>query len=288
MAQVYAVFEGGGVRGTALVGALNAAHERGITFRAVAGASAGAIVASLVAAGYELPQIRELMNKTSFRQFQDSNSRVPGFQQVLAWRKLGFCRGEAFRRWIGELLSQQITGRRQAAPRFRDLRLPLTVVATGVVNREPIVFSERRTPDFVVADAVRMSMSIPFFFEPVRYGNELVVDGGVVSNFPIWAFQDRLGEEQRPILGFRLQPEDLPRRVPSNPVALAWELFWTSRAVSQDLQVSHGPRALTLDLPTLGVKTTDFGIAADKRQALYEAGYRAASSILDLARLDLL
>lgn len=48
--EVYGVFEGGGVRGTALVGAVAAAEKKGIGFRAVAGTSAGAIVASLIAA----------------------------------------------------------------------------------------------------------------------------------------------------------------------------------------------------------------------------------------------
>ena len=71
MAEVYGVFEGGRVRGTALVGAVAAAEERQITFREVAGSSAGAIVASLLAAGYNAGEMRTLLTETNFKDFKD-------------------------------------------------------------------------------------------------------------------------------------------------------------------------------------------------------------------------
>jgi NTE family protein len=85
MTEVYGVFEGGGVRGTALVGAVAAAEEQQITYRAVAGTSAGSIVASFIAAGYETDQMRTVLTETDFKQFQDPVS--PAIRvSVLRWR----------------------------------------------------------------------------------------------------------------------------------------------------------------------------------------------------------
>src|SRR5687768_16409989 len=84
LADVYGVFEGGGVRGTALVGAVAAAEELNFTFRAVAGSSAGAIVASLIAAGYGAQEIKEIMFRKNFNDFKDPVSRIPGYRRLVA------------------------------------------------------------------------------------------------------------------------------------------------------------------------------------------------------------
>src|SRR5687768_2196061 len=89
MPEVYSVFEGGGVRGTALVGAVAAAEEMGVRFRAVAGSSAGAIVGSLIAAGYSAAEMRTLLTEKDFRDFKDPTSRFTSLRWIKAWRRLG-------------------------------------------------------------------------------------------------------------------------------------------------------------------------------------------------------
>jgi NTE family protein len=117
--EVYGVFEGGGVRGTALVGAVAAAEKEGIGFRAVAGTSAGAIVASLIAAGYKAEEMRALLTETDFKKFMDPVSRVPLWKRYVAWRRLGLYEGDEFHRWIAEKISisgiPSASGRRAGA-----------------------------------------------------------------------------------------------------------------------------------------------------------------------------
>ncbi len=61
--------------------------------------------------------------------------------------------------------------------------------------------------DFQITKAIRMSTSIPGFYEPVKYKGNIFVDGGLLSNFPVWLF-DSEGEPMWPMFGFRLVDEE--------------------------------------------------------------------------------
>src|SRR3954453_13731963 len=67
------VFEGGGVKGIAMVGALSVLEEHGYKPQNVAGTSAGAIVATLLAAGYTAAELRDLISNQDFSEFMDTN-----------------------------------------------------------------------------------------------------------------------------------------------------------------------------------------------------------------------
>jgi len=278
--EVYGVFEGGGVRGTALVGAVAAAEKKGIGFRAVAGTSAGAIVASLIAAGYKAEEMRTLLTGTDFKTFMDPVSRIPLWRRYAAWRRLGLYKGDEFHRWIAEKISIKLTKRRHDSPTFEKLPIPLTVIAADIVRQQVKVFSRRRTPDVAVADAVRMSMSIPLFFCPVRLGEEVIVDGGVLSNFPAWAFEEERKTAPLPILGFRLQPDDAPQQKIRSPWALIKALTDTVIRANIPLQIGHVGGLHVIDLPTLGVRTTDFNLEEKRKDDLYQVGHLAALAAL--------
>lgn len=118
--------------------------------------------------------------------------------------KFGWYKGDYFHNWIAELIANK-TGDRNAT--FADLQtagcpelfLAATNLSTGFSN----VFSHENTPDFVVADAVRLSMSMPLFFRAERNARgDVFVDGGVLDNYPVKLF-DRLkyiAEKDRPAL----------------------------------------------------------------------------------------
>ena len=285
--EVYGVFEGGGVRGSALVGAVAAAEQHGITFRACAGTSAGAIVASLLAAGYSAQELKDVLQKTDFRNFMDQVYRWPRFRLpglgVPAWQvraaiwKMGLYKGEAFHEWITQLISQRVAGRQNAAVFFKDLPKPLTVIAADVVRQQIKVFSATRSPDIAVADAVRMSMSIPFFFCPIQLGRELVVDGGILSNFPAWAFDTEQRKTKLPILGFRLQDADAPLPHVRNALDMIYALVNTTITATIPLQISHLKNLHIIELPTLGIRTTQFNLSDEDKQKLYDEGLRTAN-----------
>jgi NTE family protein len=147
-----------------------------------------------------------------------------------------------------------------------------------------------------VVDAVRASMSVPYLFEPVtlRYdgGESLLVDGGIITNYPLDTFDRTDGRPARwPTTGVTLIP-DLPagnarllpqlgalRLVPSYRFL---EALVVTTIVGRDQGYLAQPwvKARSIEIDALGVSPFDFGIDAAEVEALYESGRRAATAFL--------
>lgn len=231
--RFYGVFEGGGAKGVAYAGALEAMAGNGCWFKAVAGASAGAITAALVAAGLSHKEIEE---KTDTALKLLLTGRWAGLRSLQ--KATGYFPTDKLRAWLNDLFKEQVSRKTGAVPHeevtFRALyaatRIELNIVAADLSLRRQIVFSHKETPDCAVTEAVVASSSIPFafpscllqVFEDNDKTNPLyhhtIVDGGVWSNFPMYIFEDdafRAFYERDPphiesghILGFLLQEGD--------------------------------------------------------------------------------
>lgn len=230
MIKIDGVFEGGGAKGTAYAGVLETLREKGVWFERVAGTSAGAITAALIAAGYQAkcddendirskPEyvrhydcLRGIIYNTDFNAFKDK----PRFGTLSLLKNSGFYKGDAFRDWIEE----RITAKVKPNATFADMPLDLSIVASDITNERYLIFNKYTTPAMQVADAVRMSMSIPFFFRVYKWhgsgqystdGPMRVVDGGLLSNYPVWLFDsdneflpNSEADKKRPTVGFYL------------------------------------------------------------------------------------
>jgi NTE family protein len=140
--------------------------------------------------------------------------------------------------------------------------------------------------DLEVAFAVRMSMSIPFFYEPVKLENKktrevsYIVDGGVLSNFPIWLFDNEGSTPEWPTLGFKLvepgEENPIPHAV-RGPISLLAALFATMMEAHDARYIKDEHFVRTIPIPTQGVGTTEFDISRDRSEALYESGRKAAA-----------
>jgi NTE family protein len=139
---------------------------------------------------------------------------------------------------------------------------------------------------FPLVQAVRMSMSYPFLFTPVvlhREGRPVyVVDGGLLSNFPIWLFDSP--HPKRPTWGFRLHggtsvDEGLPyRRIPRPfwEVPLLKAMFSAATEAWDREQMEQVVSARTVSIPTHQIGTTDFGLTEAEADSLYAWGVNAA------------
>lgn len=189
------VFEGGGVKGIAYVGALQVLEEKGILpdIIRVGGTSAGAINAVLVGLNYTPAETQQILNKMDFEKFMDEDFGL--FRDVdRLLSEFGWYKGDYFRQWIGDLIAQK-TGnpnvtfnqvqQQKARKGFRDMYFMGTNISTHFSE----VFSHEHTPRMCVADAVRISMSIPLFFASLRSPRgDVYVDGGVLDNYPVKLF----------------------------------------------------------------------------------------------------
>jgi len=166
--------QSGGTRVAVHVGAVRAIEEAGGRVAAWAGVSAGSLVAAVRACGFSQHEAYDLMLHTDYRQFLDRRplALITGF---------GLCAGTVFEYWLDEILG----GRR-----FRDLGVPLAIVATDASTGEAIVFSNHTTPEEKVATAVRCSISIPGVFAVRRVGGRTCVDGCLTHAAPGHLFPD--------------------------------------------------------------------------------------------------
>lgn len=309
------VFEGGGVKGIGLAGALAALEERDYRPQNVAGTSAGAISAALLAAGYTAAELREIILSLDYRRFRDKawEDKVPLIERSLSMLlDLGLYEGDYFLAWIRERLEAK--GVRTFAdlvhPDFADdprFRSRLQVIASDVTRHDLLVLPRDakklgiEPDDLDVALAVRMSMSIPVFFEPIRFENpktgetHVIVDGGMLSNYPVWLFDcDDGTPPDWPTFGMLLV-EPQPRvpvgaRLPKPKLAgsgtgavldYVKALAQTMMEAHDRMYVEQASYVRTIPIPTLGVGTTEFDLSKERALALFDSGRRAAEKFLD-------
>ena len=292
-----AVFEGGGVKGIGLVGAVASAEEKGYHWINVAGTSAGALVASLLASGYTALELKEVIQELDYKRFKDANTldKVPilGPLTSLILEK-GIYEGNFFENWIRGLLRQK------NVETFDDLLLPdysgddryrfkLRVIASDVTSGRLLVLPQDiaefgvRPEDLNVALAVRMSMSTPFFYKPVVMKDlktnkaHFIVDGGLLSNFPVWLFDSGGTLPEWPTIGFKLvEPQEgTPNKI-RGPISLLGALFSTMMEAHDARYIKDENFIRTIPIPTLGVKTTEFDLSRERSEALYQSGREAA------------
>ncbi len=290
--NVHAVFEGGGVKAIALAGAVKTAEQHGIIFSKVAGTSSGAIIASLLAAGYSADEIKDLILHTPFNSFLHRSGwhRVPyigeGVRLIL---KKGLYSGDRLEYWIKNKL--QAKGIRT----FADLEQgKLQIIASDISMGKLLILPDGiarygyNPQKLEVAKAVRMSTSLPFFFDPVMIKNSpsgykakyiYIVDGGILSNFPLWIF-DKENEQKKkitPVLGFNLvgKNEKSPREI-HGPLTMLRALFSTMMDAHDEKYIEEVHRFRTINVETPGVYTTQFDLGKEKSMEIFQSGMDAA------------
>ena len=308
------VLEGGGVKGLGTAGAVMGLLDAGWTFPRVAGTSVGALAAAFAAAGADSATFGDVLRRLDLRRIPDRRVPLPLISEGVS---LFVGRGAYAGDWIHQWLTRELEGlgvrtfadlRRDdpgADPALStpDHRYKLVVMATDVTNgrllRLPWDYPRfGLDPDEqLVADAVRMSLSIPFYFEPRTLRNPVtgdeatIVDGGVLSNFAIEIFDRTDGQEPRwPTFGVRLLP-DLPAGLgdlvpffglPMFPPVRLLEQVVATALVGRDQTHLERPgvRERTMAVDTRGTSITEFGIGAEKRRGLIGRGRHAAREFL--------
>jgi NTE family protein len=190
------VFEGGGVKGIAYIGAMQVLSQRSLLkdILRVGGTSAGAINALIFALGYDILAQRDILNSTDFRKFMDDSFGVIRDIRRLS-KHFGWHKGDFFSGWIGKLVEDRLGNAQATFSDLKKVKSPdLYVIGTNLSTGYSETFSFERYPDMPLVTAVRISMSFPLFFAAARFGprNDVYIDGGVMLNYPIKLF-DRQG-----------------------------------------------------------------------------------------------
>jgi NTE family protein len=173
--KVNLILTGGGVRLPAYVGALAAIEDMGLKIGSVAGASAGSIIGSLLAAGWSASKMYQLSMETDFGRFKDFSLYTLLFRNSL---------------YSGNQLEQWMDGQLEGA-KFCELDRALYVTAVDLLAQRPVFFSRFTTPNMSVSKAVRFSMSVPGVWSAHRWDGKMLVDGDLIPWIPqaIWLMQ---------------------------------------------------------------------------------------------------
>lgn len=294
------IFEGGGVKGVAYIGALEVLEEKGILpqIDRVGGTSAGAITALLLGLGYSTKGIRKIVMKMDFEQFLDDSGLMTNVFKLI--RKFGINSGDGFMKWAQKAIKAK-TGNPNAT--FRDLHMmaddkgfrDLYFIGTNMSTKYSEVFSYAHTPDMRVAEAVRISMSIPYFFTAIKRPNQdLYVDGGLMNNYPIQLFDKQKYISGGPSngsntflynhqsLGFKLASSeeisvfenhgDCEHKPVGNIMTFSRLFIETLLNVQNNTYLSSRDWDRTIYIDTLNVGTTDFNITEETKNALVQSG----------------
>jgi NTE family protein len=355
MSKFDVVFEGGGAKGIAFVGAIEVLKKQDHQLGRFIGTSAGAITATLCAAGYtpeemmtavlerqpdgtprftsfmdipkaedfspqmreasltmevfheiDLPFVPKPMEASMDTRLLDQLVKNRTYSRLFSFVECGgFYSGSAFLGWIEEKLAAKGIKRGETLGSFaKTTGADLSLVVSDTTDMEMLVLNHRTAPSVPVANAVRMSMSIPFVWQEVIWKKEwgtylgrdktghAIVDGGLLSNFPIRLIAT-LDETIRPIMGDTdpnsaknlglLIDEDLP--VPGQPATEKTPLpithLRTIQRISRlldtmmrasDNQMIRGFHSEICRLPAKGYGTLEFGMTGDRLKHFLDAG----------------
>ncbi len=366
------VFEGGGAKGLAFVGALQAFERHGHKPRRLIGASAGSITACLIAAGYSSQENLAAINEKTpdgrprFASFMDTptinedmvvrdqlgfwlrteldNPEVPNLIEPivdslidsLLKRDLirhiislfqwgGWYAGDAFLEWLQEKMDAG--GRNLSACTLTEFSQKtgrdLSVVASDLTGKEMLVLNHRTAPALPTVWAVRMSMGCPFAWQEVTWKEEWgtyrgrnlagnkVVDGGLLSNFPIRLFVS-VDEDINEIMGEGMQSEDVigllideSLEVPGageppvksmsapgllNHLDLLEAMMLRIHGLADTVLSAHDKAMLSAykqmicHLPAKGIGTMEFDITPKRMEAVLKAGEAAMEAFLSSDR----
>jgi len=336
------VFKGGGVRGIAYVGALEHMYHEGLmrSVERTAGTSAGAITATVAALNFEkFEDIKAISDSLDYKQVPGEEDAPPSSGKKPKPDRLAFKRqveglfknaqcvsrlvqekgwhsSEYIYEWMRGVIAAKFSIEKDAYT-FRDFRNPKIhkngrpffdpyITGSDITNHASRVFSYETTPDMEVALAVRISMSIPIFFEAIPYQypgtakEQLYADGGVLWNYPISLFDDtkyirRLADGINPeTLGFFLfaSPEHTHYKEVKNLMDYVGALFESLLSV-QDQLTLYGPRNKdrTIFINDMGISPTQFDIEPGDKVygSLYKSGLEAAKDFFsNRINLDML
>ncbi len=281
--DVDGVFGGGGVKAIAFLGALEVMEKKGYHFKRLAGTSAGGIFSALINAGYTSKELTEEIKKVNFEQFLDPKPSVFPFsfmKWVGLYKRLGLYKGQELEEWVAEMLDKK------GIRTFGDIQPnTLQLIASDLTRGQLVVLPddlpnyEIDPETFSIAQAVRMSSSIPYFFEPVRINNKtgqtsIFVDGGVLSNFPMWLFMKKGTRLRRPVIGFNLTPslDHVSANKITNAIEMFTALFKTMRTAHDLRYISEEHAKNIVFIPVDKVSTIDFELTQKDKEELIKLG----------------
>lgn len=324
------VFEGGGALGIAYLGVLHYLYQNNIfqNVKRVAGTSAGAITACITSFNLPFGEIKKLVDTLDFKKVPEKDTNpdlnkipapildefekiFPDFECVYRLIKnYGWYSSEYFYNWIQKQIESQFDHTKKLPPyTFADFKnsyihngnrpfIDLYIIGTDLSYRSSKIFSYETTPDMEVAEAVRISMSIPLFFEAIKTNEDTTAkycstnvfcDGGLMWNYPINIFDSMLfNENNMPGINYQTLGARFLYKIKyyeiNSLINFVKNLHLSQLNIQQDI-FNHSPQDIqrSIQIFTGDISPVDFDISTgdETYHFLYNQGYKAAKIYFD-------
>lgn len=271
------VFQGGGCKGFAYVGAYKAAVEAGVIFTEVCGTSAGSIFAAFIAAGATPEQMREIVGRMD----ADALFHIPWHSKKWLKYLTMFRRGYVINpEKLEQILNTELAVllNIQGIVKFRHLKKPLTVVASDLCKHTYVVFSNEKTPDESVAHAVVCSSAFTYFF---KVQDKRYTDGGIVSNMPTFALKANNHFDK--ILAFHLESKASKEVKDTCSLDILLNVITTITNANVEVQSRLVPKCYIVPIDVKEYGALEFEKISDKKwlNDLIEQGERSTKDFFD-------
>lgn len=257
--EINLILQGGGIKGLSYIGALRCFEENNYRIKNIAGTSVGAIIGSLIIAGYDSYELENIINSLSTNIFFSRNTIENKIKN----------KGIYSMNNLEHLLEKLLLDKNIRC--FKDIKVgsyyKAIFISTSLKHKRIFVLPYdlkliNIDPDtFSVAKAAIMSASIPIFYEPIKINNNYFFDGGISDNFPTWCFKEaialKLGSEKENILKLKQM------------------MFG---------RIKNNTQIEEININTKGYKATDFRKGLDNKYDLYNRGYYSVLNWLKLKK----
>ena len=260
------LFGGGAVRGMAYIGTIRALEELGIEYDIIGGSSVGSIMAALVACGYKSYELENLFMKVNFDLFKDIHLGIG--------KAFAISKGEIFLDWLNELLLNKNETVRNRHITFKDIDKKLVIITTNITKFCNQEFSIITTPDFEIAQAIKISSSMPGLMAPYKFNDCFLVDGDLQKASPMWRLSETLNNSESRILEFRLEGDY--SKDEKNPISFINTIYSCVTDIATDFVTElygQNDRYDCIRINTGDIFFADFNLNKEERRKLIDIGY---------------
>ena len=260
------IFSGGGVKGVAHIGVLNALYDLGYLnqFHTFACASVGTLIASLYLIGYDPKELWEFIKKFDL-------SKIRCLNVLNFFENLGLDCGKNLDYVIKRLISAK--GHKEditLGELFQKTKKKLILTTVCINTKQTYYISHETHPFLPLHKAIRMSISIPIYYTPVEHHGKFFIDGGCIDNYPIHIFEKELSN----VLGIHLSFSPITEEKIDNLETFLLNVV-QCLLIGVNFNSIKGYESYTIEINTDCVNFIDFDLNINKKQQLYDLGWKA-------------
>ena len=273
------IFSSGSIRGLSYIGCLQALDERGILdgITTYVGVSAGSMISLLLYLEYTYEEIRELVLGLDFNMLKN----ISGEHILEYFSRFGIDDGRKMRRLIEICIEKKGHDKNITfGEAYEHYGKTLIVIGCCLNDQSKEIFSHEYKPDVSIADAIMISISIPFYYTMRELGKKQYVDGAIIDTYPIDMFRDQLDVT----LGFLISCGDTYHRDTVNSIdAYAFSVYYSMSKQLEGLYLRlYGKHTIKL-VVNLGL--LQFKLSRDEKEDIFNIGYRETNRFFHRKKL---